>query len=120
MLYDAPANVFVADFLGDSNLLPVTVVGDSADDPSGGDRGAARRGGTPKRGAAQPRRRQAVVLIRPEDIVLTPRPRTVTGQDTLAGTVRTSAITAIPSGLTLPVGAGHAEDQGSACRRCWV
>ena len=24
-LYDAPANVFVADFLGDSNLIPVTV-----------------------------------------------------------------------------------------------
>ena len=70
VLYEAPANLFVADFLGDSNLLTATVAqvcGDEfAVEIGSGEKMRVTRGSS----AAAPGSR-AVVLIRPEDISVT-------------------------------------------------
>ena len=71
VLYEAPANVFVADFLGDSNLLTATIAHVSGDELAV--EIGERREDTAPRGARRPRRRRSrtVVLIRPEDIAVT-------------------------------------------------
>ena len=102
VLYEAPANLFVADFLGDSNLLTATIAHVSGDELAveigNGEKIRAARGTS---AAAQGSR--AVVLIRPEDI-------SVTATDAANGRSgrrsparsRTSAITAIPSSSMSP------------------
>jgi spermidine/putrescine ABC transporter ATP-binding subunit len=85
VLYEAPANLFVADFLGDSNLLTATVA------QVCGDEFAVEIGSGEKmrvtRGSAAPGSR-AVVLIRPEDISVTATGERTAGQDVLAGTIK--------------------------------
>jgi putative spermidine/putrescine transport system ATP-binding protein len=87
ILYEAPANLFVADFLGDSNLLTATVA------QVGGDEFAVEIGSGEKiratRGAsAATQGSRAVVLIRPEDISVSITDERVAGQDILAGTIK--------------------------------
>src|SRR4029453_9059532 len=86
-LYEAPANLFVADFLGDSNLVPAKVVtaagADVTVEIASGEIIRAQRGEH-----ALSAHDRAVLLIRPEDMsVHTSRERT-DGQDMLAGAVR--------------------------------
>jgi spermidine/putrescine ABC transporter ATP-binding subunit len=87
VLYEAPANLFVADFLGDSNLLTATVAqvcGDEfAVEIGSGEKMHVARGSS----AAAPGSR-AVVLIRPEDISVTATGERTAGQDVLAGTIK--------------------------------
>jgi spermidine/putrescine ABC transporter ATP-binding subunit len=87
VLYEAPANLFVADFLGDSNLLTATVAqvcGDEfAVEIGSGEKMRVTRGSS----VAAPGRR-AVVLIRPEDISVTATGERTAGQDLLAGTIK--------------------------------
>ena len=87
VLYEAPANLFVADFLGDSNLLTATVAqvcGDEfAVEIGSGEKMHVTRGSS----AAAPGSR-AVVLIRPEDISVTATGGRTAGQDVLAGTIK--------------------------------
>jgi spermidine/putrescine ABC transporter ATP-binding subunit len=87
VLYEAPANLFVADFLGDSNLLTATVAqvcGDEfAVEIGSGEKMRVTRGSS----AAAPGSR-AVVLIRPEDISVTAAGERTAGQDLLAGTIK--------------------------------
>jgi putative spermidine/putrescine transport system ATP-binding protein len=87
VLYEAPANLFVADFLGDSNLLTATVAqvcGDEfAVEIGSGEKMHVTRGSS----AAAPGSR-AVVLIRPEDISVTATDERTAGQDLLAGTIK--------------------------------
>jgi putative spermidine/putrescine transport system ATP-binding protein len=87
VLYEAPANLFVADFLGDSNLLTATVAqvcGDEfAVEIGSGEKMHVTRGSS----AAAPGSR-AVVLIRPEDISVTATGERTAGQDLLAGTIK--------------------------------
>ena len=87
VLYEAPANLFVADFLGDSNLLTATVAqvcGDEfAVEIGSGEKMRVTRGSS----AAAPGTR-AVVLIRPEDISVTATGERTAGQDLLAGTIK--------------------------------
>ena len=87
VLYEAPANLFVADFLGDSNLLTATVAqvcGDEfAVEIGSGEKMRVIRGSS----AAAPGTR-AVVLIRPEDISVTATGERTAGQDLLAGTIK--------------------------------
>ena len=87
VLYEAPANLFVADFLGDSNLLTATVAqvcGDEfAVEIGSGEKMRVTRGSS----AAAPGSR-AVVLIRPEDISVTATGERTAGQDVLAGTIK--------------------------------
>ena len=87
VLYEAPANLFVADFLGDSNLLTATVAhvcGDEfAVEIGSGEKMRVARGSS----AAAPGSR-AVVLIRPEDISVTATGERTAGQDVLAGTIK--------------------------------
>jgi putative spermidine/putrescine transport system ATP-binding protein len=87
VLYEAPANLFVADFLGDSNLLTATVAqvcGDEfAVEIGSGEKMRVTRGSA----AAAPGSR-AVVLIRPEDISVTATGERTAGQDVLAGTIK--------------------------------
>ena len=87
VLYEAPANLFVADFLGDSNLLTATIAHVSGDEFAveigNGEKIRAARGTS----AAAPGSR-AVVLIRPEDISVTATGERTAGQDVLAGTIK--------------------------------
>src|ERR1700716_3105092 len=87
VLYEAPATLFVADFLGASNLLAAKVVTASGDEVAveiangriiRAVRGtfAAAAGG------------RAVLLIRPEDISVTTTAERAESQDVLAGTIR--------------------------------
>src|SRR5262249_2996246 len=86
MLYEAPANLFVADFLGDSNLVRGKirdVAGDEvAVETAGGTAVRAMRGSP----AAQPGA-AVVVLIRPEDISLDALADSTGADNTLAGRV---------------------------------
>jgi putative spermidine/putrescine transport system ATP-binding protein len=86
-LYEAPANLFVADFLGDSNLLPAKVVTASGADVAveivSGEIIRARLGEH-----ALSLHDRAVVLIRPEDMSVHVSRERADGQDVLAGTVR--------------------------------
>jgi putative spermidine/putrescine transport system ATP-binding protein len=87
VLYEAPANLFVADFLGDSNLLTATIAqvcGDEfAVEIGSGDKIRATRGTS-----AAVQGSPAVVLIRPEDISVTATGERTAGQDVLAGTIK--------------------------------
>jgi putative spermidine/putrescine transport system ATP-binding protein len=87
VLYEAPANLFVADFLGDSNLLTATVAHVSGDELAveigNGEKIRAVRGASE---ATQGNR--AVVLIRPEDISVTATDERTAGQDIVAGTIK--------------------------------
>jgi len=87
VLYEAPANLFVADFLGDSNLLTATIA------HVGGDELAVELGNGEKiravRGtAAMAQGSRTVVLIRPEDISVTATDERTAGQDVVAGTIK--------------------------------
>jgi ABC-type Fe3+/spermidine/putrescine transport system ATPase subunit len=87
VLYEAPANLFVADFLGDSNLLTATIAhvsgGELAVELGNGEKIRVARGTS----AAAPGSR-AVVLIRPEDISVTNTDERTAGQDVVAGTIK--------------------------------
>src|SRR3982074_1828713 len=87
VLYEAPANLFVADFLGDSNLLNATVAQVCGDElaveiGSGGTFRVARGTSAATQGG------RAVLLIRPEDISVTTTAERAESQDVLAGTIR--------------------------------
>jgi putative spermidine/putrescine transport system ATP-binding protein len=86
-LYEAPANLFVADFLGDSNLLRAKIIRASGDDvvleTANGDTIRARRGTF-----ASPAGSRAVVLIRPEDMSVDNTMQETDGQDRLAGLIK--------------------------------
>ena len=86
-LYEAPTNVFVADFLGNSNLLAAKVVGASADDVSveiaGGETLRAKRGEV-----AAAIGDRVVILIRPEDMASRNSKAQTADQDMLTGIVR--------------------------------
>ncbi len=87
VLYEAPANVFVADFLGDSNLLAAKVVGVSADNTSveiaSGETLRAKRGEV-----AASLGDRVVILIRPEDMALRSSKAPAADQDMLTGIVQ--------------------------------
>ncbi|MCC6778414.1 MAG: ABC transporter ATP-binding protein [Hyphomicrobiales bacterium] len=85
-LYDGPANVFVADFLGDSNLIPVKVrdargAALVVEMQGGHTLEVARHDGAPAAGS------QAALLIRPEEIALTCARGTTPDLQTLSGIV---------------------------------
>jgi putative spermidine/putrescine transport system ATP-binding protein len=86
-LYEAPANLFVADFLGDSNLLRATIIRASGDEfvveTANGDTIRARRGTF-----AAPAGSRVVVLIRPEDMSVGTTVQGTDGQDRLPGLVK--------------------------------
>jgi putative spermidine/putrescine transport system ATP-binding protein len=87
VLYEAPASLFVADFLGDSNLLAATVAhatgGEFAVQIGSGERIRAARGTS-----AATEGSQVVVLIRPEDMSLATSTQRTDGQDVLTGIVK--------------------------------
>jgi putative spermidine/putrescine transport system ATP-binding protein len=86
-LYEMPANLFVADFLGDSNLLPAKVVGAAGEELTvaiaSGETIRAARGVF----AVAPGDR-VVVLIRPEDMSVDAGAPAGEHPDALAGTIR--------------------------------
>jgi putative spermidine/putrescine transport system ATP-binding protein len=86
-LYEAPANLFVADFLGDSNLLAAKVAGVAGDtatvEIANGQLIRAVRGSV----AASVGDR-VTVLVRPEDMSVDASRERAHGQDGLAGVVR--------------------------------
>jgi putative spermidine/putrescine transport system ATP-binding protein len=86
-LYEAPANLFVADFLGDSNLLAAKIAQARGDELAleigNGARIRARRGNS-----AASEGHRVVVLIRPEDMAVATSKERTDGQDMLAGIVR--------------------------------
>ena len=87
VLYEAPANLFVADFLGDSNLLTATIAHVSGDELTvelgNGEKIRAARGTSAAAAGSR-----AVVLIRPEDISVTATDQRTAGQDVVAGTIK--------------------------------
>src|SRR5262245_37311567 len=87
LLYEAPANLFVADFLGDSNLLPAKIISSSGDDTVVAiGNGATLR--APRDTAAFVAGDRAVVLIRPEDMSVTSSGEQAGAQQSLAGVVK--------------------------------
>src|SRR5262245_39757378 len=84
VLYEAPSNLFVADFLGDSNLLPATIVSTSGDDVIA-EIGSGETIRTP-RGAQVAAGDRVTVLIRPEDMSVRTEP--AGAQPSLAGVVK--------------------------------
>jgi putative spermidine/putrescine transport system ATP-binding protein len=86
-LYEAPANLFVADFLGDSNLLAVKWVAASAHEiaveMANGTTIRATRGDF-----AVAAGERAVALIRPEDMAVATRAEQPDGQNVLAGIIK--------------------------------
>jgi len=102
-LYDRPASRYVADFIGDTNLLAGTVVECAA--------GVAtlRVGDVALRGlcdGALPAGREAWLTVRPEAIRLIDGPAAPAGQNTVAGTVNDAvyAGSALRVHVTLPGG----------------
>jgi putative spermidine/putrescine transport system ATP-binding protein len=87
MLYEAPASLFVADFLGDSNLLAAKVIRADSDEIvveiGSGETIRATRGER-----APPEGSRVVVLIRPEDMSVATTPERGDGHDALTGRVR--------------------------------
>ena len=87
VLYEAPANLFVADFLGDSNLLTATIAHVSGDELAvelgNGEKIRAARGTSAAAAGSR-----TVVLIRPEDISVTATDERTAGQDVVAGTIK--------------------------------
>jgi spermidine/putrescine ABC transporter ATP-binding subunit len=86
-LYEAPANLFVADFLGDSNLLTATIAQVSGDEFAV-EIGSGERIHATRSAAAASQGSDAVVLIRPEDISVATTSERTDGRDVLAGTIR--------------------------------
>jgi putative spermidine/putrescine transport system ATP-binding protein len=68
-LYDEPASVFVADFLGDSNLIPVKVR-EAADSSIAVEMDDGRILRVPNHEGIPPAGSKAALLVRPEDIVI--------------------------------------------------
>jgi len=102
-LYDRPASRYVADFIGDTNLLAGTVV------ESAGGVATMRIGDVTLRGlcdGAQPVGREAWLTVRPEAIRLIDGPAAPAGQNTVAGTVNDAvyAGSALRVHVTLPGG----------------
>jgi putative spermidine/putrescine transport system ATP-binding protein len=87
VLYEAPASLFVADFLGDSNLLAAKVIRADGDDLvveiGSGETIRATRGTR-----AAPEGSRVVVLIRPEDMSVATTPERGDGHDALTGRVK--------------------------------
>jgi spermidine/putrescine ABC transporter ATP-binding subunit len=87
VLYEAPANLFVADFLGDSNLLPAKVVSSSGDETVVAiGNGATLRASCGALAVSAGDR--VVVLIRPEDMSVAANGEQVATQKSLAGVVK--------------------------------
>jgi spermidine/putrescine ABC transporter ATP-binding subunit len=87
VLYEAPANAFVADFLGDSNLLPARIVeakGDTAVIATTSGASIHAPCGQAKIAAGE----QAYLLLRPEDMIVRANGGGPDGFETLTGTVR--------------------------------
>jgi ABC-type Fe3+/spermidine/putrescine transport system ATPase subunit len=86
-LYEAPASLFVADFLGDSNLLAAKVTGTAGDavtvEIANGQAIRAVRGS-----AAASVGERVTVFIRPEDMSVGTSRDQASGQDVLAGILR--------------------------------
>jgi len=86
-LYEAPTDLFVADFLGDSNLLAAQVVEASGDEVAvqiaNGQTIRAVRGSSAAATGAR-----VVALIRPEDMAVCASNEQAHGQDVLSGTLR--------------------------------
>ena len=86
-LYEAPASLFVADFLGDSNLLGAKVIRASGDEFTveieSGETIRAKRATF-----AAPQGSRVVVLLRPEDMSVGTTSERTDGQDVLAGLVK--------------------------------
>ncbi|AMN40501.1 ABC transporter ATP-binding protein [Rhodoplanes sp. Z2-YC6860] len=85
-LYDAPANAFVADFLGDSNLLEVRVRDESSDlittaTADGHTLRIRKHDGVPRAGE------RAALLIRPADITVAQGRGHAGDHQTLSGTI---------------------------------
>ncbi len=87
VLYEAPASLFVADFLGDSNLLGAKVIRASGDEFTveieSGETIRAKRATF-----AAPQGSRVVVLLRPEDMSVGTTSERTDGQDVLAGLVK--------------------------------
>jgi putative spermidine/putrescine transport system ATP-binding protein len=86
VLYEAPASLFVADFLGDSNLLAATVMRDGDEivvEIGSGETIRATRGAR-----ATPEGSRVVILIRPEDMSVAMTPERGDGHDALTGHVK--------------------------------
>ena len=87
VLYEAPASLFVADFLGDSTLLAAKVIRADGDDLvveiGSGETIRATRGTR-----AAPEGSRVVVLIRPEDMSVATTPERGDGHDALTGRVK--------------------------------
>ena len=87
VLYETPANLFVADFLGDSNLLPAKIVTSSGDETIVAiGNGTTLR--TPRGALTASTGDRAVVLIRPEDMSVTTSGEQAGSQQSLAGVVK--------------------------------
>src|SRR5258708_1724811 len=87
VLYEAPANLFVADFLGDSNLLAAKIVTASGDEVAveiGNGRTIRAARGTFAATAGD----RVVVLIRPEDMSVCASKERAEGRDVLAGILK--------------------------------
>ena len=87
VLYEAPASLFVADFLGDSNLLAAKVVRADGDEIVVEIGSGETLRATPGTRAA-PEGSRVVVLIRPEDMSVATIPERGDGHDALAGRVK--------------------------------
>jgi len=87
MLYEAPANLFVADFLGDSNLLAAKVVKACGNEVEVELANGQTIRATRSSHAAAPGE-SVVVLIRPEDMSVCANGDRTGADDVLAGTVR--------------------------------
>jgi putative spermidine/putrescine transport system ATP-binding protein len=87
VLYEAPANLFVADFLGDSNLLAAKIVNASGDEVAVEiANGRVIRAARSAFAAAVGDR--VVVLIRPEDMSVCASKERADGRDVLAGILK--------------------------------
>jgi putative spermidine/putrescine transport system ATP-binding protein len=87
VLYEAPANLFVADFLGDSNLLAAKIARASGDEVAveiANGQTIRAAGGTCKVAVGE----RVVVLIRPEDMSVAASKERADGQDVLVGILR--------------------------------
>jgi ABC-type Fe3+/spermidine/putrescine transport system ATPase subunit len=83
-LYERPADRFVAGFVGRVNELPVVVEGDAVVLP-GGVRWKRPTGGA--EGSSPPERGDALLLLRPEDLVMVPPDQGAANAPPLPGTV---------------------------------
>ena len=119
-LYEAPANLFVADFLGDSNLLAAKIVEVSGADVTvelaNGEIIQAARGDL-----AAVAGDRVVVLIRPEDMSLHTPSDGNDGHHTLTGTVQDVSYHGDTFKLDVAVGEETLEgqDRPRARRRIW-